>query len=89
MPTAKGIKSIARLMKNGEPRSEKKTRGAMKWITIIDTTRNGVESVISAIVWFGIGAICGAMMLVAYSVITFDERKKKQERKELDDECMD
>lgn len=37
---------------------------------------------ISAIVWFGIGAICGAMMLVAYSVITFDERKKKQERKE-------
>ena len=31
---------------------------------------------------FGVGAICGAMMLVAYSVITFDERKKKQERKE-------
>ena len=37
---------------------------------------------ISAIVWFGIGCICGAMMLVAYSVITFDERKKKREKKE-------
>ena len=57
----------------------------MKWITIIDTIRNGVVSVISAIVWFGIGAICGAMMLVAFSVITFDERKKKQERKERSD----
>lgn len=82
MPTAKGIKSIARLMKNGEPRSERKIRGATKWITITDITRNGVVDMISAIVWFGIGAICGAMMLVAYSVITFDERKKKQERKE-------
>ena len=70
--------------KNGEPRSERKIRGAMKWTHIIDTTRNGVESMISAIVWFGIGAICGAMMLVAYSVITFDERKK-QERKERSD----
>ena len=29
---------------------------------------------------FGVGAICGAMMLVAYSVITFDERNKKQEK---------
>lgn len=86
IPTAKGIKSIARLMKNGERRSEKKTRGAMKWIAIIDITRNGVVDMISAIVWFGIGAICGAMMLVAYSVITFDERKKKQERKERKDE---
>ena len=58
----------------------------MKWIAIIDITRNGVVDMISAIVWFGIGAICGAMMLVAYSVITFDERKKKQERKERKDE---
>ena len=82
MPTAKGIKNIARLMKNGEPRSERKIRGAMKWIAITGTTRNGVVDMISALVWFGIGAICGAMMLVAYSVITFDERKKKQERKE-------
>ena len=80
MPTAKGIKSIARLMKNGEPRSERKIRGVMKWTHIIDITRNGVEDMISAIVWFGIGCICGAMMLVAYSVITFDERKKKQEK---------
>ena len=86
MPTAKGIKSIVRLMKIGEPKSEKKIRGAMKWTHIIDITRNGVVDVISAIVWFGIGAICGAMMLVAYSVITFDERKKKQERKERADD---
>ena len=80
MPTAKGIKSIVRLMKNGERRNERKIRGAMKWTHIIDTTRNGVEDMISAIVWFGIGAICGAMMLVAYSVITFDERTKGQSR---------
>ena len=58
----------------------------MKWIAIIGTTRNGVVDMIDAIVWFGIGCICGAMMLVAYSVITFDERKKKQERKERKDE---
>ena len=80
MPTAKGIKSIVRLMKNGEPRSERKIRGAMRWTRIIDTTRNGVVDMISAIVWFGIGCICGAMMLVAFSVITFDERKKEQSR---------
>ena len=82
MPTAKGIKSIARLMKNGEPRNEKKIRGATKWTAITGTIRNGVVDMISAIVWFGIGCICGAMMLVAYSVITFDERKKKREKKE-------
>lgn len=86
MPTAKGIKSIARLMKNGEPRNTKKIEGSMRWIHITGTIRNGVVNVISAIVWFGIGAICGAMMLVAYSVITFDERKKKQERKESEDD---
>ena len=57
----------------------------MRWTHIIDIIRNGVEDMISAIMWFGIGAICGAMMLVAYSVITFDERKKKQERKERSD----
>lgn len=83
MPTAKDIKSIARLMKNGEPRNEKKIKDAMRWTHIIDITRNGVVDMISAIVWFGIGCICGAMMLVAYSVITFDERKKKQKEVRL------
>jgi uncharacterized membrane protein len=42
-----------------------------------------VVSVISAIVWFGIGCICGAMMLVLFSVITYDERIKKQAYKEI------
>lgn len=80
MPTAKGIKSIVRLMKIGEPRSEKKIRGATKWTIIIDITRNGVVSVISAIVWFGIGCICGAIILVSFSAITYDERKRKTMR---------
>lgn len=52
----------------------------MKWITIIDTTRNGVGDMISAIVWFGIGAICGAIILVSFSAITYDERKRKTMR---------
>ena len=80
MPTAKGIKSIARFMKNGERRNTKKIEDNMKWTAITGTTRNGVGDMISAIVWFGIGAICGAMMLVAYSVITFEERTKGQSR---------
>lgn len=86
MHLAMDIKNTEKNMRIGERRSEKKIRGAMRWIRITGTTRNGVVDVISAIVWFGIGAICGAMMLVAYSVITFDERKKKQERKESEDD---
>ena len=38
---------------------------------------------ISAIVWFGIGAICGAIILVSFSVITYDERIKKKAYKEM------
>lgn len=80
MPTAKGIKSIARLMKIGEPRSERKIRGAMKWTAITDITRNGVGDMISAIVWFGIIILISAIMFVLYAVVSYDERKKKQEK---------
>ena len=82
MPTAKGIKSIARLTKIGEPRSEKKIRGVMRWTHITGTIRNGVEDMISYLVWFGIIILISAIMFVLYAVVSYDERKKKQERKE-------
>lgn len=86
MHLATDIKNTEKNMKNGEPRSERKIRGAMKWTHITGTIRNGVGDMISYLVWFGIGVICGAMMLVAYSVITFDERKKKQEKERVKDD---
>ena len=83
MPTAKGIKSIARLMKNGEIKREKIIKETTKWIVTTSIGESGVVSVISAIVWFGIGAICGAIILVSFSVITYDERIKKKAYKEI------
>ena len=35
---------------------------------------------ISYLVWFGMGCICGAIILVSFSAITYDERKKGQSR---------
>ena len=86
MHLATDIKNTEKNMKNGEIKREKIIKETTKWIVTTSIGENGVVDMISAIVWFGIGAICGAMMLVAYSVITFDERKKKQERKEWEDE---
>ena len=80
MPTAKGIKSIARLMKNGEPRNERKIRDAMKWTAITDITRNGVVDMIDCLMWFGIIILISAIMFVLYAVVSYDERKKKQEK---------
>lgn len=83
MPAVKGTRSIERFMRIGKRRNTKKIEGNMKWTAITGTTRNGVVSVISAIVWFGIGAICGAIILVSFSAITYDERMKKKAYKEI------
>ena len=80
MPTAKGTRNTERFMRIGERRNTKKIEGNMRWTHIIDTTRNGVVSVISAIVWFGIIILISAIMFVLYAVVSYDERKKKQEK---------
>ena len=80
MPTAKGIKSIVRFMKIGERRNERKIRGAMKWTAITGITRNGVGDMINCLMWFGIIILISAIMFVLYAVVSYDERKKKQEK---------
>ena len=85
MPTAKGIKSIVRLMKNGEPRSEKKIEGNMKWTAITGITRNGVVDMIDCLMWFGIIILISAIMFVLYAVVSYDERSKKNGKERKDD----
>ncbi len=41
---------------------------------------------ISVIVCIGIGILIGAIMVVLYAVVSYDERKKKQEREERSEE---
>jgi uncharacterized protein HemY len=69
--------------KNGEIKREKIIKETTKWIVTTSIGESGVVSVISAIVWFGIGAICGAIILVSFSAITYDERVKKKAYKEM------